>query len=159
MGETCISQGAQRKRTKQSYLDIFGLSQREAIFGLCDLKVVTMLVLEQVSAINDSKGTKECRNTACFQTRKVVLQSFSWVPLFANPWTAAHQAFLSSLSPRVCSNSCPLTRGCHATNSSFVAPFSSCPQSFPASGSFPIVGFSHQVAKVLELQFQHQSFQ
>ena len=36
-------------------------------------------------------------------------------------------------------------------------PFSSFPWSFPASGSFPWVGSSHQVAKVLELQ--HQSFQ
>ena len=38
-----------------------------------------------------------------------------------------------SLSPRVCSNSCPLSQWCHSTISSSVAPFSSCPQSFPAS--------------------------
>ena len=43
----------------------------------------------------------------------------------------------SSLSPRVCSNSCPLSQWCHPTISSSVASFSSCPQSFPASGSFP----------------------
>ena len=42
------------------------------------------------------------------------------------------------LSPRVCSNSCPLTQWCHPTVSSSVTPFSSCPQSFPASGSFPM---------------------
>ena len=35
-----------------------------------------------------------------------------------------------------CSNSWALSRWCHPTISSFVAPFSSCPQSFPASGSF-----------------------
>ena len=40
-----------------------------------------------------------------------------------------------SLSPEVYSNSCPLSRWCHLTISSSVAPFSSCPQSFPASGS------------------------
>ena len=41
--------------------------------------------------------------------------------------------------PRVCSNSCPLSRWCHPTISSSVAPcFSSCPQSFPELGSFPI---------------------
>ena len=34
---------------------------------------------------------------------------------------------------RVCSNSCPLCLWCHSTTSSFVVPFSSCPQSFPAS--------------------------
>ena len=43
-----------------------------------------------------------------------------------------------SLSPRVCSNSCPLNPWCRLTISSSVAPFSSCPQSFPASGSFPL---------------------
>ena len=43
-----------------------------------------------------------------------------------------------SLSTRVCANSCPLSQWCHLTISSSVAPFSSCPQSFPASGSFPM---------------------
>ena len=42
-----------------------------------------------------------------------------------------------SPTARACSNSCPLSRWCHLTNSSSVFPFSSCPQSFPASGSFP----------------------
>ena len=41
-----------------------------------------------------------------------------------------------SLSPWVCSNSYPLSQLCHPTISSSVAPFSSCPQFFPASGSF-----------------------
>ena len=39
-------------------------------------------------------------------------------------------------TPGVYPNSCPLSRWCHPTISSSVAPFSSCPQSFPASGSF-----------------------
>ena len=39
------------------------------------------------------------------------------------------------------SNSCPLSWWCHPTISSSVIPFSSCLQSFPASGSFPISGF------------------
>ena len=42
------------------------------------------------------------------------------------------------LSPGVCSNSCPLSKWCHPTISSSVIPFSSCFQSFPASGSFPM---------------------
>ena len=41
-----------------------------------------------------------------------------------------------SLSPWVCSNSCPLRQWCHPTISSSVSSFLSCPQSFPASGSF-----------------------
>ena len=42
-----------------------------------------------------------------------------------------------SLFPEVGSNSCPLSQWCHPTISSSVTPFS-CPQSFPASGSFPM---------------------
>ena len=41
-----------------------------------------------------------------------------------------------SPSPRVCSNSCPLSRWCHPVILSSVSPFSSCSQSFPASRSF-----------------------
>ena len=41
-----------------------------------------------------------------------------------------------SPTPRVDSNSCPFSQWCHPTISSSVIPFSSCPQSFPASGSF-----------------------
>ena len=41
----------------------------------------------------------------------------------------------------VYSNSCPLSQWCHPTVSSSVIPFSSCFQSFPASGSFPISQF------------------
>ena len=43
-----------------------------------------------------------------------------------------------SPSPGACSNTCPLSWWCHSTISSSVASFSSCPQSFPASGFFPM---------------------
>ena len=43
-----------------------------------------------------------------------------------------------SLPPGACSNSCSLSRGCHPMISSSVVPFSSCPQSFPTSWSFPM---------------------
>ena len=46
-----------------------------------------------------------------------------------------------SPTPRVYSNSCPLSRWCHPTISSSVIPFSSCLQSIPASGSFPMSPF------------------
>ena len=42
------------------------------------------------------------------------------------------------LSASVCSNSCPLNQWCHPNSSSSIPHFSSCPQSFPASGSFPV---------------------
>ena len=60
-----------------------------------------------------------------------------------------------SLSPRICSNSCPLSQWCHPTISFTVTLFSSWPQSFPHQGLFQWVASLHQVAKVLE----HQSFQ
>ena len=43
-----------------------------------------------------------------------------------------------SPTPGVYSNSCPLSWWCHPTISSSITPFSSCPQSLPASGSFPM---------------------
>ena len=46
-----------------------------------------------------------------------------------------------SPTPGVYSELCPLSRGCHPTISSSVVPFSSCPQSFPASGSFQMSQF------------------
>ena len=46
-----------------------------------------------------------------------------------------------SLTPGVCSNSCPSTWWCHPNNSSSVVPFTSCLQSFPAARSFPMSHF------------------
>ena len=46
-----------------------------------------------------------------------------------------------SLFSGACSNSSPLSRWCHPTISSSVIPFSSCPQPFPESGSFPLSWF------------------
>ena len=64
-----------------------------------------------------------------------------------------------SPAPWVYSNSYPLSWWCYSTTSSSVIPFFSCLQSFPASGSYQWVSSLHQVAKVLEFQLQHQSFQ
>ena len=64
-----------------------------------------------------------------------------------------------SLSPGVYPNSCPLSQLCHPTISSSVAP---SPPAFNLSqhqGLFKWVSSSHQVAKTLEFQLQHQSFQ
>ena len=64
-----------------------------------------------------------------------------------------------SPTPGVYSNSCPSSRWYHPAISSSVVPSSSCPQSLPASGLFQWVNSLHEVAKVLEFQLQHQSFQ
>ena len=67
----------------------------------------------------------------------VAVHSLSAIQLFVTPWKHARLP-CPLLSPGVCSNSCPLSQWCHPTISPSVAPFSSCPQSFPASGSFPM---------------------
>ena len=92
-------------------------------------------------------------------TMTAVVQSLSCAQFFAMAWTTVWQASLPSLFPGVCWNSCPLSQWCHPSISSFVVPFSSCLQFFPATKSFPMSHFLHQVAKVLEFQLQHQSFQ
>ena len=57
----------------------------------------------------------------------------------SQPRGLQHARFLCPpLSPRICSDSCPLSQWCHLTSSSSAAPFSFCLQSFPASGSFPV---------------------
>ena len=54
----------------------------------------------------------------------------------ATPWTADRQAFLSTPTPGVHSNSCPSSRWCHPAISSSAVPFSPCLLSVPESGSF-----------------------
>ena len=95
-------------------------------------------------------------HTQCF-----VMFSHSVVSASLWPHGLQHTRLPSpSYSLGVCSNSCPLNRWCHPTILFSVTLFSSCPQSFPASGFFSVsFGSSHQVAKALELQLQHQSFQ
>ena len=84
-------------------------------------------------------------NLCCHRHWKIGVLLFLFSqPVVSNPWRpqGLQQARLPcpSLSPRVCAGSYPLSRWCHSTISSYVAPFSSCPQSFPASGSFPMSG-------------------
>ena len=77
------------------------------------------------------------------QTLKVIFQfSCSFMSYSLEPHGLQHTRFpCSSPAPRICSNSCPLSRWCHPTISSSVIPFFSCPKSFPASVSFPMSQF------------------
>ena len=63
------------------------------------------------------------------------------------------------LTPKVYPNSSTLSQWRLAAISSSVVPFSSCPQSFPASGSFQMSQLFKSGDQVLEFQLQHQSFQ
>ena len=63
------------------------------------------------------------------------VQSLSCVRLFATHGLQHARLPCPSPTPGTCSNSCPSSQWCHPTISSSVVPFSSCLQSFPASGS------------------------
>ena len=69
------------------------------------------------------------------------VQSLSRVQLFATPRTAARQASLSITNSWNLPKLMCMSLSCHPTISSSVVPFSSCLQSFPASGSFPMSQF------------------
>ena len=56
-------------------------------------------------------------------------------------------------APGDCSSSCPLSQRCYLTISSSVALFSSCPQSFPASGSFPMSQFLTSGSQSIDCSF------
>ena len=80
---------------------------------------------------------KEVRQPS--STYVVALQSLSRAQLFVTQWTVAHQASLSfTISRSFLKLMSTEFQWCHPTISSSVVPFSSCPQSFPASGSFPM---------------------
>ena len=66
------------------------------------------------------------------------VQLLSQVWLFATPWIAARQASLSITNSQSSFRLRPSSQWCHPAISSSVVPFSSCPQSLPASESFPV---------------------
>ena len=92
----------------------------------------------------------------------VIIQLRSYVWLFVSPWTAALQAsqsFTISRNLLKFINSCPLSWWCCLTISISAAPSALALSLFQHQGLFQWVGSSHQLAKVLELQLKHQSFQ
>ena len=88
------------------------------------------------------------------------VQSVSWVWLFATPWTAACQASLSITNSRSLLKLMSIELVMPSNHLILCCPLLLPPSIFPSIGGlFKWVSFSHQVAKVLELQLQHQSFQ
>ena len=85
------------------------------------------------------EGSRSLKNTQRYPSKSVtqtLLFSCSVVSDSFLPHGLQHTMHCPSPSPRACSDSCPLSQWCHPTVSSSVVPFSPCPQSFPASGSF-----------------------
>ena len=91
---------------------------------------------KDVSHWEQGFGLIHCSSSA---SRKgiLVVQSPSHVWLFATTWTTQAMPPCSSIFPEVCPSSCPLHQWCHSVISSSDILFLFCPQSLPASGTFP----------------------
>ena len=91
-----------------------------------------------------------------YSLRKIFILSFKKLPWLLLLLLLSHSAVFNSLrpqglwnsrvpcpslSPGACADSCPLSWWCHPTITYSVAPFFSCPPSFPTSGSFPVSQF------------------
>ena len=95
-------------------------------------------------AISFSRGSSPPRDQTCISCNiKLYCCSVAKLcPTFCDPHGLQHTWLpCPSFSPRVCSNSCTLSWWWHPTISLSIVPFSSCLQSFPASGSFPVSQF------------------
>ena len=89
-----------------------------------------------------------------------LVQSLSHVPFSVIPWTIQHiRPPCPSPIPRVYPNPCSFSQWCHPTISFSCHPLLLLPSLSQHQGLFKWVSSSHQVAKVLEFQVQHQSFQ
>ena len=89
---------------------------------------------------------KSANGTQCPASTKWVFSSVQFSCSVVSDYLLPHEPEHTrppcpSPTPRVHTNSCPLSWWCHSTISSFVVPFSSCLQSFPASRSFPVSQF------------------
>ena len=89
----------------------------------------------------------------------VVVQKLSHAQLSVTPWTVALQASLTFTISQSLLKLMTIESVMPSNPLILCRPFSSCPQSFPASGSFPMSLQSVSDGQILELQLQHQSFQ
>ena len=97
-----------------------------------------LLCIQTPQAVITKEEMEDLNISALSGTFISSVQSLSHVQLFGTPWTVHFRLPCPSPTPWACSNSCPLSRWYHPTISSFVITFSFWPQSFPASGSFPV---------------------
>ena len=93
------------------------------------------------------KAKNDNEYTPCQHIQLSSSVQFSCIWLFATPWITAHQASLSITNSQSLLKLMSISHWCHPTTSSFVIPFSTCHQSFPASGSLQTSQFFPSGAK------------
>jgi len=111
-----------------------------------------------LSHLRSPSLSRNCSNLNSYHQYISSVQSLSHVQLFATSWTAARQASPFSPTPGACSKTCTSSWWCHPIISSSDVPFSSCLQSFPAIGSFPMSHFFASSDQVFEFQVCWNSF-
>ena len=130
-------------------------------FNLSSVKWKYISKLNSKCFVNIKKDIKIHLGAECYlpSFQFSTFLSLSRVQLFVTPWTAAHQASLSIINSR------SLLKHAHLVSDAIQPSHLLLSHSPPAiylsqhQGIFKWVSSSHQVAKVLEFQLQHQSFQ
>ena len=127
-----------------------------------------------LSKLQEIVKDREAWQAAVYGVAKSWTQISDWTTVLISSVQFSHSIMFDSLRPHdpqhtrppypsptpgVHPNPFPSSQWCHPTISSSVIPFSFCLQSLPDQGLFKWVSSLHQVAKVLEFQLQHQSFQ
>ena len=136
-------------RSRVSQLSqIVALCILTGLFSECSQSTMTRQGLEDLLA-HPAWCEAHCLGVQCvWSAQNKLLSTLQWGPCCCRlvakscptlwPHGLQHPRLpCPSPSPRVCSNSCPLSRWCHPIISPSATPFS-CPQYFPASGSFPM---------------------
>ena len=111
---------------------IHGISQARILEWVCHI-----LLQEIFPTQGSNPGLLRWEMNSLLLSPQLSSRSVVSDSLWPHEWQHARLPCLSP-SSWICSSSCPLSQWCHPTISSSV-PFSSCPQSFPESGSFPMI--------------------
>ena len=129
------------KQMPKTIVPVYSSPRSESVNCSTFLPTLTMLILAIMVSMLWYFSSLICVYIMTYEVECPLLLSLSpWIvsdPLWPHGLQHARLP-CPSPSPRVCSDSCPSSWWCHPTISSSVTPFSSCPQSFPASGSFPM---------------------
>ena len=116
------------------------ISKSHALQAICSLSFISLLIT--FSYCGDF-GIELYQKLLFVWTSQVWLSSIQWLSCIrlCDPMDCSMTGLSVHHQPPEFTHPCPLSRWCHLTISSSVVPFSSCPQSFPESGSFRISQF------------------
>ena len=135
--------------------------ETEKLNGFVFPKEIEFIVKNLSTKKTPGPAVSLLNSTKCLSRNNVSLlvQSLSHVQLFVTPWTAAHQASLSFTISWSLLKHMSIELVVPSSHLIVCCLLLLLPSVFPCIRVFSRVGSSHQAAKVLELQLQHQSFQ